>query len=309
VADLSHSKEFEIRMELPTDKSEHDTFLANAKGNLRKQFASLLAEDAIPVREWGPVQEKGGSQGVTVPITLTEQTEINTLESRIRKVIPDAKVTGRDEDTGKPACRKVIVATSNPDDELVRSMIKRELASEPFPRTRKIGPDMAQKMIEKAMWAMFFAMIGIVIYMAFRFQLRFGIGAVVALIHDVLFTMGALAVARVDVNLPIIAAFLTIVGYSLNDTIVVFDRMRENMKTMKNAKFVDIVNLSINQTLGRTLLTSLTTLLAAGALFVWGGGVIHNFAYALIVGIVAGTYSSIFVASPIVVLWEGKRST
>ena len=128
-----------------------------------------------------------------------------------------------------------------------------------------------------------------------------------ALIHDVLFTMGALAVARVDVNLPIIAAFLTIVGYSLNDTIVVFDRMRENMRTMKNAKFIEIANLSINQTLGRTLLTSLTTLFAAGALFVWGGGVIHNFAYALIVGVLAGTYSSIFVATPIVVLWEGKR--
>ncbi len=230
VIDLNRSKEFEIRLELPAEESEHDIFLENAKGNLRKQFASLLAED------------------------------------------------------------------------------KGELSPGPFPRIRKIGAGMAQTMVMKAIKAMVLAMIGIVIYMAFRFQLRFGIGAVVALIHDVLFTMGALAVARIDVNLPIIAAFLTIVGYSLNDTIVVFDRMRENMKIMKNAKFIEVANLSINQTLGRTLLTSLTTLFAAGALFVWGGGVIHNFAYALIVGVLAGTYSSIFVATPIVVLWEGKGS-
>lgn len=231
VSDLSRSEEFEIRLELPEEESDHETFLDNAKGRLREKFAALLAEEAA----------------------------------------------GED------------------------------LSSGPFPRTRKISAGMAQVMLWKAIKAMVFAMVGIVIYMAFRFQLRFGIGAVVALIHDVLFTMGALAVAQVDVNLPIIAAFLTIVGYSLNDTIVVFDRMRENMRTMKNAPFVEIANLSINQTLGRTLLTSFTTLFAAGALFVWGGGVIHNFAYALIVGVIAGTYSSIFVASPIVVLWEAKR--
>jgi preprotein translocase subunit SecF len=162
-------------------------------------------------------------------------------------------------------------------------------------------------MIGNAIKAMVWAMIGIIVYMAFRFQLRFGIGAVVALIHDVLITMGALAAVGVEVNLPIIAAFLTIVGYSLNDTIVVFDRIRENMKTAKNRSFIEIVDLSVNQTLGRTLLTSVTTLFAAGALFIWGGGVIHDFAYALIVGIVAGTYSSIFVATPVAALLEPAK--
>jgi len=125
---------------------------------------------------------------------------------------------------------------------------------------------------------------------------------VVALIHDVGFTVGVLAVAGVPFNLTIIAAILTIIGYSLNDTIVVFDRIRENLGLLRRERYENVVNISINQTLSRTLLTSLTTLTAVFALFIFGGGVIHDFAFALIVGVIVGTYSSIFIASPFVVM-------
>lgn len=310
ISDFNLSREFEIRMMLPEKDEEHETFLDNAKAQMRDKFASTLVQDPIEF-SFGTIQKAQKSPftgGVIVTMVLNERMGVGVLEARLRKVIGDAKVRGYGEDAGEEDCSEVALITAMADGEQVKALIENELASVPFPRTRKISAGMAVVMMSKAIKAMVLAMIGIIIYMAFRFQLRFGVGAVVALVHDVLFTMGALAVARVEVNLPIIAAFLTIVGYSLNDTIVVFDRIRENMASPKGKTFVEIVNLSINQTLGRTILTSLTTLFAAGALFIWGGGVIHNFAYALIVGVLAGTYSSIFVASPIIVLWEGKVS-
>ena len=144
----------------------------------------------------------------------------------------------------------------------------------------------------------------ILIYITVRFELRFAIGAIAALVHDVLITVGAFSIADREFNLPVVAALLTIVGYSLNDTIVVFDRIRENQRLLHRKKFTDVINVSINQTLSRTLLTSVTTLLVVICLFVLGGEVINDFAFALLVGILVGTYSSIFVASPVLVWWS-----
>jgi len=141
-----------------------------------------------------------------------------------------------------------------------------------------------------------------------RFEFRFAVGAVVALIHDVVLTVGLFSFTQKEISMPVLAALLTIIGYSLNDTIVVFDRVRENMRKFKKKKLVDVLNLSVNEMLNRTLMMTLTTLVVLIALFVYGGEVIHDFAFALIVGVVVGTYSSTYIAAP-VVLWMNNRNT
>jgi preprotein translocase subunit SecF len=153
------------------------------------------------------------------------------------------------------------------------------------------------------MQAMGWALLGLLVYITYRFEFRFGVAAVIALIHDVVIALGAFSVTGREFNLPVIAAFLTIIGYSLNDTVVVFDRIRENNQLHRRMPLYDRINLSINQTLSRTVLTSGTTLLVVLSLFLYGGPVINNFSFALLIGVIVGTYSSIFVASPIVYAW------
>ena len=171
-------------------------------------------------------------------------------------------------------------------------------------RTEVVGPQVGAALRKQAALAMAYALIGILIYITIRFEFRFAVAAILALVHDVLITLGAFAVTNKELSLPVIAAFLTIVGYSLNDTIVVFDRIRENLKLFRRESYEAVFNRSINETLSRTILTSMTTMLVVLALFFLGGEVIHDFAFALLVGIVVGTYSSIFVASPILVFWQ-----
>ena len=175
-------------------------------------------------------------------------------------------------------------------------------------RVEVVGPQVGKDLRAKALRALLFAMIGILIYITFRFEFSFAVGAVLALIHDVLITVGIFSLLNKEFTLPIIAALLTIVGYSLNDTIVVFDRIRERMKLKKKETYEDTINRSINMTLSRTLLTSLTTFVVVLALFLLGGEVIHDFSFALIIGVLVGTYSSIFIASPTLVLFHNKFS-
>ncbi len=174
-------------------------------------------------------------------------------------------------------------------------------------RTEMVGPQVGRDLREKAALAIVYAMIGILIYITWRFEFRYAVGALVALAHDVLITLGVFSLFNKDIDLPIIAAFLAIIGYSLNDTIIIFDRIRENLGKHSRDGFAAVVNRSINETLARTIMTSGTTLLVVLALFVLGGGVIHDFAFALLVGILVGTYSTIFVASAIVVYWEKRK--
>lgn len=175
-------------------------------------------------------------------------------------------------------------------------------------RVEMVGPQVGKDLRGKGLQAIFYAMLGILAYISWRFEFRFAVGAIIALVHDVLITLGAFSVFGKEIDLPIIAAFLAIIGYSLNDTIIVYDRIRENMGKYHKESFSFIVNRSINETLSRTLLTSGTTLLVVLALFILGGGVIHNFAFAMLVGVLIGTYSSIFVASPLLILWQDRKA-
>lgn len=165
-----------------------------------------------------------------------------------------------------------------------------------------VGPQVGADMRRKGMLSILYAMVGILVYITLRFQLRFALGALAALIHDIVITVGVFSIFNKEFTLPIIAALLTIIGYSLNDTIVVYDRIRENVRRMPKEQLSIVVNNSINQTLSRTILTSGTTLLVVLCLFLLGGEVIHDFSFALIVGVIVGTYSSIYIASPILLL-------
>ncbi len=190
----------------------------------------------------------------------------------------------------------------------VEDIIKTKITDNPFTveRVEKVGPKIGHELVLDAIKAIFWSMVLILIYVMWRFEFKFAVGAIVALMHDVTITMGVFSVFNIEVSAPIIAALLTIVGYSLNDTIVVYDRIRENLKTLKkgSSEYTNTVNRSINETLSRTIITSGTTLLVVVVLYFFGGEVLRNFALALIIGIGIGTYSSIFIASPIVVDWE-----
>ena len=164
-----------------------------------------------------------------------------------------------------------------------------------------ISPKIGSELSGKAIMAILSALGLILLYISIRFEFKFALGAIAALSHDVLITLGMFSLLSYEVSLPIIAAFLTIVGYSLNDTIVIFDRIRENLKSSRRESYTDIVNQSINKSLSRTIITSLTTFVVVFILWLFGGEVIHNFAFAMIVGVIIGTYSSVYIASPLVI--------
>ena len=172
-----------------------------------------------------------------------------------------------------------------------------------------VGPVIGRELQLKGVYATLASIVGIAIYIALRFRPAFAIGAIVATLHDVLVTLAFLAFFGYDLSLNIVAALLTITGYSVNDTIVIFDRVRENLRSMRRDSLKDVINTSINQTLGRTVLTAGTTLLSAIALFVAGGEVLRGFAFTLIVGVITGTYSSVFVAAAVVTFWRGAGPT
>ncbi len=160
-----------------------------------------------------------------------------------------------------------------------------------------VGPQVGEELTEDGGLAVLYALIAILIYVAFRFEYRFSLGAVAALVHDVLITLGVFSILQLDFDLSVLAAILAVIGYSLNDTIVVFDRVRENFRRIRKKTSLEVINISINQTISRTLMTSFTTLLVLLSLFFLGGEVIHSFALALIIGVLVGTYSSIYVAT------------
>lgn len=190
--------------------------------------------------------------------------------------------------------------------DLVTEELQNSLGKDAFSvdRVEEVGPQVGRDLQFKALKALVFSMVALLIYISFRFEFRFALGAIVALVHDVLITIGVFSLLNKEFNLPIIAALLTIVGYSLNDTIVVCDRIRERMNLKRKESFEETINQSINQTLSRTILISFTVFVVVTILFFFGGEVIHDFAFAMIVGVVVGTYSTIFIASPIVLLFQ-----
>ncbi len=175
-------------------------------------------------------------------------------------------------------------------------------------RVEFVGPQVGDELTEDGGLALLYSLIGILIYVGLRFEYRFAVGSVIALVHDVIITLGFFALFQVEFDLPVLAAVLAVIGYSLNDTIVVFDRIRENFRKVRKGETIEIINGSINQTLSRTLITSGTTLLVLVALLLFGGEIIRGFSLALIVGIVVGTYSSIYVASTSVIAMGVSRA-
>jgi preprotein translocase subunit SecF len=172
--------------------------------------------------------------------------------------------------------------------------------------TRIVGPTVGAELQKRGILATVFALTGILVYIAFRFRFSFAVGAVVATIHDLLITLAFLAIFKYELSLNVIAALLTITGYSMNDTIVIFDRIRENMRSMRRDNLATIVNSAVNQMLDRTMITGGLTLLSVIALFFFGGEVLKGFAFTMIIGIITGTYSSVFIAAAIVLIWQGR---
>jgi preprotein translocase SecF subunit len=208
----------------------------------------------------------------------------------------------------------VIFRTAELEEEELEVVLEERLRTafpdNPFTRdrTESVGPKIGEELKEKAVLAILYSMVGILIYITIRFEFRFGIAAVIALFHDVVITLGAFSLSERELSLAVIAAFLTIVGYSLNDTIVIFDRIREGLSLWRKEPYEKILNRSINQTLSRTVITSGTSLFVVLCLYVLGGEVLRDFAFALLIGVVTGTYSSVFVASPVLVEWYQRSS-
>lgn len=193
-------------------------------------------------------------------------------------------------------------------DQEVVALVKQELGDEvQYRRVEVVGPKVSGELVNSGVTAVVLAVALMLIYVWFRFEWQFSIGAVLALVHDVVTTIGIFSLLQIEFSLPIIAAILTIVGYSMNDTVVVYDRVRENLRKYKRMDLGELIDKAINETLTRTTMTALTTLLALGALYVFGGEVIRGFTFAMIWGVVVGTYSSIFVAAPILLLLGVKR--
>ena len=191
---------------------------------------------------------------------------------------------------------------------IVKTVLNLSLSSDVnFRRTEVVGPKVSSELIKAGVIAIVVAVFAMLIYIWFRFEWQFSLGAVIALIHDVILTLGIFSLLQLEFNLSIIAAILTIVGYSMNDTVVVYDRVRENLRKYRKKEMIDLLNISINETLSRTIMTSVTTLLALLSLYIFGGSVIKGFTFAMIWGVLVGTYSSIFIAAPLLNYLNVKR--
>ncbi len=247
--------------------------------------------------------------GTLVQLKFESPPAIESIRSGLKEIgLADSTI----QEFGSPDTILIRVERSEGKLEEMGARIKESLektrgfAGITVERVEMVGPKVGKDLRQKALLSMVYAIIGIVIYISWRFEFQYAIAAIIALMHDVLITMGAFSVLDKEFTLVLVAAFLTIIGYSLNDTIVIFDRIRENTRRKSKEPLSDIINTSINQTLSRTLLTSGTTLLVVAALFFLGGEIIHDFSFALLIGVVIGTYSSIFIASVFLVYWESR---
>lgn len=249
-----------------------------------------------------------------VKVQSVRETDVDQIVGTSKAATPastGAEATGRESEERWPDACEYIVHTQfaeTTEEGDLEGQIDNALAGAVGEyrklRTEKIGPTIGKMLQRKAAWAVFLGVLIILFYVSVRFQADFAVASVVALIHDCLATLGVFALLQREVNIDILAALLTILGYSLNDTIVILDRIRENLRLKrKSMGFAAIVNLSINQSLSRTINTSLTTLLPVMTLLLFGGSVISGFALALLIGVVVGTYSSVFIVSPIIVYW------
>jgi preprotein translocase subunit SecF len=254
--------------------------------------------------------------GGTVLITQFERpVTVEQVRSALERAFPGVESVV--QEYGEPGQRQVMVRVPLVGEESGRSLSRtkeqiqvalnqaglgpsKEIGSE------IVGPVVGEELTRKGIWATVLSLIAILFYIGVRFQISFGVGAIIATIHDLLITLAFLAFFRYEMSLNVIAALLTITGFSTNDTIVIFDRVRENLRSMRRDSLNHVINVAINQTLSRTIITSGTALLTALALFFFGGDVLHGFAFTMVVGIITGTYSTVFIAAAIVSFWRGS---
>jgi preprotein translocase subunit SecF len=231
--------------------------------------------------------DEAGFAGATVQ-------HFGTLQDVMIRIAPES---GEEEQTSAQLSDRVFQALSGAAEGVVE-----------LRRVEFVGPQVGEELREDGGLAVLFSLIGILIYVALRFEWRFSVGAVVAIIHDVIFTVGIFSLFQIEFDLPVLAAVLAVIGYSLNDTIVIYDRIRENFRKMRKGTVIEIINRSINQTMSRTIITSGTTLLVLLALYLFGGEIISGFSMALIIGVIVGTYSTIYVATAAVVMLGVSRA-
>ena len=286
--------------------------------------AVLILVGAVSlITNGGPKLSIDFKGGTLVAVNFTKPVDINEIRSSLSSVLID----GQNFDFSKEEIKhfgdesNVAIRIASIENEPPRfaNRVSESLASvypDLLPSEKsdfilsidKVGPKVGAELSSDAVLAILYALGFILIYISVRFEFKYAIGAIAALTHDVLITLGVFSILGYEISLAVIAAFLTIVGYSLNDTIVIFDRVRENVKSLKGSSMESVINQSINDSLSRTIVTSLTTFLVVLILFLVGGEVIHTFSFAMIVGVVIGTYSSIFVASPIVIKMDRKQN-
>ena len=246
--------------------------------------------------------------GTIIQLQFQKDIDVGTIRSSLSSVELGNSEIKRFGDTREVLIKAEIQKGSKNTAEIVQDVLSRDFSDNPYEirRIEEVGPKIGRELVWGAIWSVVFAFLLMGIYISWRFEFKFAVGAVAALIHDVFVTVGIFSLLNLEFSLPVVAAILTLVGYSLNDTIVVFDRVRENLKLLRREKNEFIINKSVNEVLSRTIITSLTTLFVIVIIFIFGGEVIHNFAFALLIGIITGTYSSIYVASPIVAVWKEK---
>ena len=290
---------------------------------LRWRWHALVLSWLIIIAGIIALATKGIPQGVefaggTVVITQFDQpTSIQQVRTALDRSFPGGGQSLTITSYGDPSLRQVMVrvpqvgaesggSLSATKQALVDALTNGNVGTFNVIGTEIVGPAVGKELRSRGLWSTGLSLVGILVYLAFRFQFSFGVGAVVATIHDLLVTLAFLAFFRYDMSLNVIAAILTMTGYSTNDTIVIFDRIRENLRSMRRDSLNHVINISVNQTLGRTVITSGTALLTALALFFFGGEVLHGFAFTMVVGIITGTYSSVFIAAAIVSFWRGS---
>ena len=255
--------------------------------------------------------------GTEVQVQFKQTPDINAIRQAVAQAgIKDASVVNYND----ASLNEVLISLPEQQDETsldagraqIVNALHSNYASNPFDdagiKVDVVGPTVGHQLETKALLATVYSLLGMLIYLWFRFQLIYGVAAVVAVFHDTLITVGAFALTGQEISLTVIAAILTLIGYSMNDTIVVFDRIRENLRLSRRESLPDVVNRSINQTLSRTVLTSGLTFLTVLSLYIFGGAVLKGFSFALVVGILIGTYSSIAVAAPMLVAWQQSRA-
>jgi preprotein translocase subunit SecF len=333
-------------------------FIGKRKGAFVFSMAMVIVTAILLLWRGGPNYGVDFTGGILVQIKLERSHSLDDIRDALGPVHLEESII---QEFGQKEEFEYLIRVTRTDiklaglsDKVARALKDRFGEGVEIRRVEMVGPKVGEDLRQKALFAIFYAILFIAIYISGRFEhkwlnssivalclalvvyvtsslgigltwlivialivtlglcwvlkFKYAMGAIVALIHDVTITLGAFALTDREISLAIIAAFLTIVGYSLNDTIVVFDRIRENLRRFRRRRFEEVMNTSINETLSRTILTSTTTLIVVLALFILGGGVIHDFAFAILIGVIVGTYSSIFVASPILLVWEGSPS-